>query len=132
MMSELGAGPPPAEQLLTVSQRVEHGAVVVCADGEIDTLTVPRLATALATALDAALGAPPARRLIIDLTAVSFLGSAGLAVLARIAAQARRRRAGAPLRLVVDHNRPVVRPTQLTDLEDMFTLCYSLAEALTS
>jgi anti-sigma B factor antagonist len=123
-MPESEAGPPPGEQLLTLTQRVELGAVVVSALGEIDIMTAPRFRAAL----DGALRSAAARRVVVDLTAVTFLGSAGLAVLAWTAEQARRRRE--PLRVVVDHNRPVIRPIQITDLDDALTLCHSLDDAL--
>lgn len=73
-MDELGGGPPPAEQLLTVEQRVEAGAVVVSVLGEVDMLTAPRLRAAM----DGALRSAVARRVVIDLSQVTFLASAGV------------------------------------------------------
>jgi anti-sigma B factor antagonist len=67
---------------------------------------------------------------VVDLLGVTFLGSAGLAALAQAARRAEQRRE--PLRIVVDHHRPVLRPIQITDLADLLTLCHDLGEALTS
>jgi anti-sigma B factor antagonist len=124
-MSDLGAAPPPGEQLLTIDQRVEDGAVVVSVRGEVDTLTAPRLRAAL----DEALRSAAARRVVVDLLGVTFLASAGLTALTEAAQHAEQRRE--PLRIVVDHHRPVVRPIQITGLDDVLTLCHDLAEALT-
>lgn len=125
-MVDRSAGPPADEQLLTVSQRVEHGAVVVTVVGEVDTLTAPRMRAAL----DGALRSAAARRVVVDLRKVSFLGSAGLVALVQAARQAEQRRE--PLRIVVDEHRPVLRPIQLTGLDDVLTLCCSVAEAFAS
>jgi anti-sigma B factor antagonist len=101
-------------------------AVVVTARREVDMLTAPRLGAAL----DGALRCAAARRVVVDLLGVTFLGSAGLAALAQAARRAEQRRE--PLRIVVDHHRPVLRPIQITDLADLLTLCHDLGEALTS
>jgi anti-sigma B factor antagonist len=118
--------PPPAEQLLTVTQRMLEGAVVVAVVGEVDTLTAPRLRAAL----DGALRSAAARRVVVDLLGVTFLGSAGLEALVQSARQAGQRRE--PLRIVVDEHQPVLLPIQITDLDEVLTLCYGLAEALTA
>lgn len=125
-MVDRSAGPPADEQLLTVSQRVEHGAVVVTVAGEVDTLTAPRMRAAL----DGALRSAAARRVVVDLRKVSFLGSAGLVALVQAARQAEQRRE--PLRIVVDEHRPALRPIQLTGLDGVLTLYRSVAEAFAS
>jgi anti-sigma B factor antagonist len=125
-MSEPAAGPPAGEQLLTVEVSTVDDAVVVTARREVDMLTAPRLGAAL----DGALRRAAARRVVVDLLGVTFLGSAGLAALAQAARRAEQRRE--PLRIVVDHHRPVLRPIQITDLADLLTLCHDLGEALTS
>lgn len=125
-MSEPSAGPPAGEQLLTVEVSTVRGAVVLTAVGEVDTLTAPRLRAAVEGALRCA----TARRVVVDLLGVTHLGSAGLAALAEAARQAEQRRE--PLRVVVDHHRPVLRPIQITDLADLLTLSHDLGEALTS
>jgi len=113
-----------AEQLLHVKARHEPTAIVVCVDGEVDVLTVRRLRAAVDEALREAAGRP----VVVDLTAVTFLGSHGLAALVEAASQAERR--NEPLRLVVDDTRAVTRPLQITGLDEVLALYYSVEEAL--
>ncbi|HYZ37525.1 MAG TPA: STAS domain-containing protein [Pseudonocardiaceae bacterium] len=115
---------PAAEQLLHVEARREPTAIVVCADGEVDLLTVGRLRVAVDEALKEATGRP----VIVDLTAVTFLGSHGLAALVEAALKAEQR--SEPLRLVVDEARAVTRPLQITGLDEVLALYYSVEEAL--
>jgi anti-sigma B factor antagonist len=115
---------PAAEQLLHVEARRESTAIVVCADGEVDLLTVGRLRVAVDEALKEAAGRP----VIVDLTAVTFLGSHGLAALVEAALKAEQR--SEPLRLVVDEARAVTRPLQITGLDEVLALYYSVEEAL--
>jgi anti-sigma B factor antagonist len=65
---------------------------------------------------------------VLDLTAVTFLDSAGLTALleATLHAEAHRER----LRIVVDANRRVIRPIQVTDLDEVLTLYHTVDEAL--
>lgn len=74
---------PPARHALTV--RVEHygDAVVLCVSGEIDLETAPHLQEAVSAALD-----EHPETLIIDLSKVEFLASAGMTVLIRCQQQA--------------------------------------------
>jgi anti-sigma B factor antagonist len=127
--SELG---PPAEQVVTVTtDRVVRGprdALVVTVAGEIDRLTVDRLRAAVAAGLDRVSSEPGEVPLVLDLTAVRFLGSAGLQALVEATQAARRRRE--PLRIVVDHTRPVIRPIELTGLDDLLALYHTLDQAL--
>jgi anti-sigma B factor antagonist len=115
---------PEAEQLLRIEARHESAAIVVCADGEVDVLTVGRLRAAVNEALREAAGRP----VVVDLTAVTFLGSHGLAALVEAASQAERR--SEPLRVVVDETRAVTRPLQITGLDEVLALYYSVEEAL--
>jgi anti-sigma B factor antagonist len=115
---------PDAEQLLCIEARHEPAAIVVCADGEVDVLTAGRLRAAVDEALREAAGRP----VVVDLTAVTFLGSHGLAALADAASQAERR--SEPLRVVVDETRAVTRPLQITGLDEVLALYYSVEEAL--
>lgn len=108
-----------------MTQHVRDDAVVVTAVGEVDSLTVPRLRAAL----DEALRSAPARRVVVDLLEVTFLASAGLSALVEAARQAEQRHE--PLRIVVDHRRPVVRPIQITGLDELLVLRRSVADALT-
>jgi anti-sigma B factor antagonist len=104
---------------------VKHGseATVVHVVGEIDTLTAP----VLRAQLDEHLPAVPL--LVLDLSDVTFLGSAGLAVLvaAKDAADAR----GHRLRLVCG-SRIVTRALEATGLLSLFDVADDVPEALGS
>ena len=73
------------EEALIIGVRHQPGHVLVTVAGEIDIVTAPHLRDRLAAA------AASGRRLVVDLDQVSFLGSAGLDVLAGAARQARAR-----------------------------------------
>jgi anti-sigma B factor antagonist len=115
---------PAAEQLVTISREAVDDAVVVTVAGELDMLTTPRLRAAVSGALEEAKGAP----VVLDLTRVTFLGSPGLAALVEAVRQAERR--GGPLRIVVDNARPVIRPIELTGLDDVLALYGTVDAAL--
>lgn len=128
--SDLGLGSgPAAEQLVRIEiGPVVHGqreALVVTVSGEIDVLTVDRLRAAVAAGFDQL---PDRAALVIDLTDVTFLGSAGLQALVEATRAARRRRE--PLSIVVDHARPVIRPIELAGLDDVLALFHTLDQAL--
>jgi anti-sigma B factor antagonist len=110
---------------MRLERRDTDAAVLLIADGEIDGMTAPRLGTALHNALHDAVEQP----IILDLTEVALLSSAGLAVLLDAVGSAERLHT--PLRIVVDHNRPVIRPIQITGLEDRLQLYTTTTEALT-
>ncbi|WP_028934039.1 anti-sigma factor antagonist [Pseudonocardia spinosispora] len=114
----------PSEQLLTLGCSVRAGAIVVVATGELDVLTVPRLRETLAESVRS----PEADTLVLDLTDVEFLGSLGLRALVEIAAEAEANDKG--LRVVVDSQRPVVRPIMLSGLDRELDLYDSLDDAL--
>jgi anti-sigma B factor antagonist len=127
--SEVGARGPAAEQVVRIETgrvvRAQAQAVVVTVAGEIDGFTVDGLHAAVAAGLDQ-LG--DAEILVIDLTEVTFLGSQGLQALFDVAQAVRRR--GEPLRIVVDHNRLVIRRMQLTGLDDVLALFDTVDGAL--
>lgn len=100
--------------------------IIVDVDGEIDGLTAPRLRDAIAAAFDRFDGRP----LIVDLSAVRFLGSAGLRMLFDSAAEAVDKRGQQPLRIVVDHTRPVIRPIEIVGLDNVLALYESVSDAL--
>ena len=77
--------------------------------GEVDCSTAPRLAACL----DATLASGP-DELVVDLTEVTFLDSAGLHAL--VTAHAQAGRLGVPMRVLVA-TRAVLRPIQVTGLE---------------
>lgn len=95
---------------------------LLTAAGEIDTLTVPRLADALDRLVT---GDDPV--LVADLSEVSFLASSGLAAL--IQAAHRAADSGRTLRLVVA-NRAVRRPLEITGTDQLFDLHTDRAAAM--
>lgn len=102
--------------------RLGH-AVVVTVSGDVDALTAPRLRHELDQAFaDVGTGA-----VVVDLTDVTFLASRGLSTLVDAHREAS---ALVPLRVVVDHTRPVIRPLQVTGLADVLTLFNYVEEAL--
>lgn len=66
------------DDLLWVQRTVDNHSVVVQAGGELDMLTAPRLSSQLDQA--EAIVVPPAP-VVLDLTGLTFLGSAGLVLL---------------------------------------------------
>lgn len=107
--------------------RVVHAggeALVVRVAGEIDVLTVDRFRAAVAAGFDQL---PDGATLVIDLTDVTFLGSPGLQALVGATRAARRR--CDPLRIVVDHTRPVIRPIELAGLDDVLALFNTVDQA---
>jgi anti-sigma B factor antagonist len=103
----------------------DQEALVVTVAGEIDLLTVDRLRAAVSDGFDEL---PEGAILVIDLTDVTFLGSPGLQALVDATRVARRRYE--PLCIVVDHTRPVVRPIEVTGLDDVLALFHTVDEAL--
>ena len=128
--SDLGGGLGPAdEQLVRIETgRIAHGnseALVVTVAGEIDLYTVDRLCAAVAAGFDQL---RDREVLVIDLTEVTFLSSHGLQALVDVTLAAQRRRE--PLAIVVDHTRPVVRPIEVTGLDDVLALFHTVEDAL--
>jgi anti-sigma B factor antagonist len=66
--------------------------------------------------------------LVIDLTAVTFFASAGLQALVDVTEAAQQRRE--PLRIVVDHNRPVIHPIKIIGLDHVLALYDTVEQAL--
>ena len=66
--------------------------------------------------------------LVIDLTEVTFLSSQGLQALVEVTLAAQQRRE--PLAIVVDHTRPVVRPIEVTGLDEVLALFNTVEDAL--
>lgn len=103
---------------------VSHPAqdvTVVSVSGEIDMQSAPALRTYVTTNL-AGDG-----KFVLDLSGVSFLGSAGLAVLVEAAQESRTR---AVAFSVVAADRAVSRPIAATGLGEVFDVHKSLDEAL--
>jgi anti-sigma B factor antagonist len=103
----------------------EGEVLVVALAGAVDYTTIHTMRGALGEAFADA----RAHTVIVDLSEVEFLGSAGIAALVD-AAGAQRDRAAPALRVVVDDSRPVVRPIQLTGLDDVLALYRTREDAL--
>ena len=112
--------PPPLT--ITVSD-IAQDTILCGLAGEIDLATAPRLQEKLTEAIDLA-----PSHLVIDLSDIAFLGSAGLNLLFEIheAQQA----AGYHLALVVGPNHAVARPFQVTALDRVLDLHAELATAV--
>ena len=101
----------PTSDLVTVDVSGVAPTVRVTAEGEIDSTSAPVLRDRLDGLLDG-----DVRDLTIDLTAVTFLDSAGLCVLAA----AYRRASEHDVRVhVLASSRAVIRPLQITGLFDL-------------
>ncbi|ALG09020.1 STAS domain-containing protein [Kibdelosporangium phytohabitans] len=107
---------------LRVDRRVQGPAVVLHVAGEIDMSTAPMLAEECDQAIDSSTD-----RVVVDLTDVTFFGSAGLAVL--LDARQRGEQAGVQIRLVAG-NRPVLRSIEIAGVQDMLPVYPDLAGAL--
>jgi anti-sigma B factor antagonist len=95
---------------------------VVAASGELDMLTAPQLRDAIQKALSK----NPAG-LIVDLTQVDFLGSAGMQVLMEVHNQT----SGTETRFAVVADGPATsRPLKITGISDLIDLFASLDVAL--
>jgi anti-anti-sigma factor len=105
----------------SVALEVRDGVAVLRVDGALDLALAPKLRQLAerATRLRPSL-------LVIDLTGVTFLASAGMAELVRAH---RGLTASAPLRVVAT-GRITLRPLELTRLVDEFAIYPSLSEAL--
>lgn len=117
-----GSEPPSAG--LDIHHRVADGTLTVEVAGEVDLDTAPEMGRAIIDSIDQAGGGP----CVLDLTAVTFLDSAGLTALleATLHAEDQRERLG----IVVDANRPVIRPIQVTGLDEVLPLYHTIDEAL--
>lgn len=120
------AGVPPEELLAQIRRDDRPDAVVVHVSGAVDGLTAPRLRAVITAVLDELDGRP----LVLDLTDVQFFGSAGLRALAEGTERAADRPGFQPLRIVVDHNRPVLRPIELTGYDAVLTLYHDVGSAI--
>ncbi|MCF7553353.1 MULTISPECIES: STAS domain-containing protein [Pseudonocardia] len=124
-MSETPAdeGGVEISDVVRFEQAGDGSSLVAHVRGEIDTLTAPLLRTEL----DARLPAAPL--VVLDLSGVTFLGSAGLAVL--VAAKDQVDRSGHSLKLVCG-SRIVTRALQATGLLGLFDVADGVTEALSS
>lgn len=123
MSGPLG-GVPPAELLMTVAREDRGGCLVLAVRGEVDLSTGGRLAEAGGEVLREAGGRP----VVLDMLGVEFLSSSGLGVLVSLNDEARA--IATPLRVVVDQERPVMRPIRTMGLEDVLTMFGTVDEAV--
>jgi anti-sigma B factor antagonist len=115
---------PTIEQLLTVSTDITDRAVIVRVVGEVDEMTVERLRSAVLQGLREPVGHP----VIVDMTGVTFFGSRGMRVLVEATTESDRQ--DEPLRIVVGHQRPVLRPLQIAGLDLVLALYETVDSAL--
>jgi anti-sigma B factor antagonist len=116
--------PDPAPEGMSILRHEVDGVLVIAVTGDIDLESTPALREAVTAGIDHAGGEP----CVLDLTAGTFLGSSGLAALVELTGHAEARRV--PLRIVVDANRSVIRPIEITGLDDVLRLYHSVDEAV--
>ena len=109
---------------LTVRSRTVSGLAVVEAAGEVDVATAARLRTELLDVLSG--GGLPPERVIVDLSAVTFVDSSGLGVL--VAAHRRAEGAGVGF-AVVTERRATLRLLRISGLHKILPVYPTVAEA---
>jgi anti-anti-sigma factor len=107
---------------ITVTQSDLGQVAIVHVSGEIDMATSETMAERV---LGRLAERPPT--LVIDLSGVEFLGSAGLSVLIEASQQAEQ---GATTLRIIATAPPALRPLEISGLLDMLPVCRSLTEAL--
>lgn len=105
-----------------VADRLSGDVVVLRVSGELDTTSTDLLTDPIGEHVVAG-----NRAVIIDLSGVRFLGSAGLEAL--VLGQQRATSAGVAFVLVAD-NRAALRPIQATGLDTVFTIVPSVDQAM--
>jgi len=114
---------PASGSTCVVIERSVDDVTIVAASGVVDMLTAPQLEEALHAALDKKPG-----NLVVDLTEVEFLASAGMGVLV-----AAHDEAGTVTRLCVVAEGPATsRPLKLVGIADIVPLFATLDEAVAS
>ncbi|OLT19452.1 hypothetical protein BJF78_10775 [Pseudonocardia sp. CNS-139] len=119
---------------MTLTTARAGSAAVVTVAGELDLQT----SRELMEVVDATLQEPGVTGLVVDLTAVSFLGSAGLGTLAELATRTTapaapygERVTPLPLRVVAPPaNRAVIRPWETMNLQQILPLDPDVASAV--
>lgn len=106
---------------MTTSVSVQQDTTVLTVTGEVDLATAPTLQTAIENAL-----AAHTATLVLDLSPVTFLASAGMAALVTA-----KKLAGETTRVAVVADGPATsRQLKLTNLDQVFELYKTLGEAL--
>ncbi|HEV2777810.1 MAG TPA: STAS domain-containing protein [Actinophytocola sp.] len=115
--------PAPAPPLRLDVDRPGRGLVVVAVSGEVDALTAPRLEEMLTNRLRGSIGS-----LIVNLTDVTFLGTAGLTVLLR--ARLRAEVGGVGFWIVTGQSQSVLRALEALGLTDRLPTTPDIQAAL--
>jgi anti-anti-sigma factor len=110
----------PAKDPINTSVSYDNGVAVLAVSGEIDLATIPAFEAAITDALS-----QRPQALIVDLSAVDFLASAGLQALV----SAHEKIGGSAGFAVVADGPATSRPIQLTGLDQILSLRASLADA---
>jgi len=120
---QAASGSPPQSDNddFNASESEVDGLAVVSVTGSVDMLTAP----GLAEAIDVALVKKP-KGLIVDLSKVEFLGSAGISVLMKT----RDTLGDATLFCVVADGPATHRPLTLLGINELMSLCRSLDDAV--
>jgi len=107
---------------LTITQRQDTKGALIEATGEVDLTTAPQLREALMAAIGGAEKSP----VIVDLSHVDFIDSAGLALLV----EARKKLApqGRALNVLLTPSRQPERVLKLGRFDTIMILAYSLSE----
>ena len=105
---------------LVVNHRQENKGIVIEAVGEVDLTTAPHLREALL----AAVNGPDKVPVIVDLSHVDFIDSAGLALL--VEARKRLSPEGRTLSVLLTQGRQPERVLRLGRFDTIMTLAYSL------
>jgi anti-sigma B factor antagonist len=113
-----------SSDLLTVDIGTQGGAVVVAVSGELDLATVPVLRERLDSLEEVSTAPSP---LVVDLSALTFIGSAGLALLVDLHNKCTER--DIPLALVATGS-VVPRAIQVTALDQVFSMHGTVEEAI--
>jgi len=111
---------------LEIRQDVGDSAIVIAVAGDIDTATVDALVKNLGTVLNAA-SCHPQKLLIVDLSEVTYFGSAGLNAVLGCYESARAE--GVAVRLVASADE-VMRPLQVTKLDAVIRPYSTVADAI--
>lgn len=105
----------------TVTPRHDGDLLILCVSGDLDVLTAPTLETHL----DVALAGSPTT-VIVDLTGVGFLSSAGISVLVETTRLVKQ--AGIALRVVADGS-ATSRPLKMMRVDEVIHLFPTVADA---
>jgi anti-sigma B factor antagonist len=110
----------PPNPVITREERRDRDVTVLFVEGDVDLATAPSLEEAVTAAVTA-----PGRALIIDLTSVTFMGSAGLRVLVLAAQELD----SAVFYAVVADSPATRRPIEVTALDELFATFSTLDAA---